>query len=539
MTGLPGPPTAGSDAAGPASPGQLPAYPGRPAGSGRAPASPPGPPPGPPPGMAVWHRLHPLSPLVRSGRHLASFLTLLVVLIFLNARQAGHDFVSDLAVVLVVLVAGVISWAVTRWRVDGGVLLIETGLIRRQSLRFPLSQVQAIDVVQTGLARVLGLAEIRLRMAGADSSGGRLVALRRGDAQALRQQLLSISRGAPPAVLSSGAAASSGAASPTVLSSAAAASSGAAASPGATPATAAVPSRSAPPGPGAPAAPVTPADAQPERVVFRVQASRLAVALALSITGVIAAVVIAAVALLASLTPSSHSSAAAAFYLPVAVGVVLGAWRQFNGEYGTTIAVAPDGLRLRSGLVQRTAETIREGRVQAVRLVEPLVWRAFGWCRLEVDVAGPRQRRENRSESGRLRALVPVGTRAEAEKMLAELVSGAPVPSRKPPGRARWKAPLQYHFLAWDGDDRYLVAARGRIRRTTTWIPLEKVQSIRWEQGPVQRRLRLATVRLDVAGRRTTGSVQDRDMAEADDLLRRLPVLTRAARARVPHAPAS
>ena len=154
-------------------------------------------------------------------------------------------------------------------------------------------------------------------------------------------------------------------------------------------------------------------------------------AVALSITGVIAAVVIAAVALLASLTPSSHSSARAAFYLPVAVGVVLGVWRQFNGEYGTTIAVAPDGLRLRSGLVQRTAETIREGRVQAVRLVEPLVRRAFGWCRLEVDVAGPRQRRENRSESRRLRALVPVGTRAEAEKMLAELVSGAPVPSKK------------------------------------------------------------------------------------------------------------
>jgi len=47
----------------------------------------------------------------------------------------------------------------------------------------------------------------------------------------------------------------------------------------------------------------------------------------------------------------------------------------------------------------------------------------------------------------------------------------------------------------------------------------------------VQRRLRLASVRLDVTGRRTTGSVQDRDVAEADDLLRRLPALTRAARA--------
>ncbi len=57
------------------------------------------------------------------------------------------------------------------------------------------------------------------------------------------------------------------------------------------------------------------------------------------------------------------------------------------------------------------------------------------------------------------------------------------------------------------------------------------MQSIRWVQGPVQRRLGLASVRLDVAGRRVTASVQDRTVAEADDMLRRLPALARAARA--------
>jgi putative membrane protein len=409
----------------------------------------------------------------------------------------------------------VISWAVTRWRVADGVLLIETGLIRRQSRRFPLSQVQAIDVEQTGLARVLGLAEIRLRMAGADSSGGRLIALRLSEAQGLRQELLSLTSAAPASTTpASTSPASTSPASTTPPSSTSAA-------PSATPASSAIP-----------ASPTTraPAATAPsrERVVFRVHPGRLAVALVFSITGVIVAVVIAAVALLAALV---HSPAATAFYLPVAVGVVIGVWRQFNGEYGTTVAVAPDGLRLRSGLVQTTAETIRPGRIQAVRLVEPLVWRAFGWCRLEVDVAGPRQRRENRSESRRLRALVPVGSRADAERMLGEVVASPPAPSERPPRRARWKAPLMYHFLAWGGDDRYVVAARGRLRRTTTWIPLEKVQSVRWMQGPVQRRLGLATVHLDVAGRRVTASVQDRSVAEAGELLRRLPALARAARA--------
>ena len=492
MTSLPGPggpgwPAPSGPAGPPARQGPLPSYPGR-----------------PPQNVAAWHRLHPLSPLVRSGRHLTSFVILFAVLIFVNARQAGSDFISDLVVVAVVLVAGVISWAVTRWRVDGGVLLIDTGLIRRQSRRFPLSQVQAIDVVQTGLARVFGLAEIRLRMAGADSSGGRLVALRLPEAQALRQQLLSMTPSAPAARATPAAPAGTATVPATTSSSA------------------------APVSAGTRDAASASADVQQERLVFHVRPGRLAVGLTFSITGLIAAVVVAGTVTLISVV---HRPALTAAFLPLIVGAVIGVWRQFNGEYGTTVAVAADGLRLRSGLVQTTAETIRPGRVQAVRLVEPLFWRAFGWCRLEVDVAGPRQRRENRSEGRRLRPLVPVGTRADAEKMLTELVSAPPAPSQRPPGHARWKAPLTYHFLAWGGDDHYLVAARGRLRRTTTWIPLEKVQSIRWVQGPVQRRLGLASVRLDVAGRRVTGSVQDRTVAEADDLLRRLPALARAARA--------
>jgi putative membrane protein len=149
-----------------------------------------------------------------------------------------------------------------------------------------------------------------------------------------------------------------------------------------------------------------------------------------------------------------------------------------------------------------------------------------------VDIAGPSQRRESRSESQRLRVLVPVGSRAEADELLAALLSDRPVPSLRPPGRARWKAPLSFHFLAWGGDERYVVSARGRICRTTTWVPLEKVQSVRWEEGPIQRRLGLASVHLDVAGRHVAAIIADRDAAEAAEIFARLPDLTRAARAR-------
>ena len=441
----------------------------------------------PPAEMASWHRLHPLSPLVRTGRHLVGLGVVVLILIFANhSSGGGGNLIGDIVVAAVVLVAGVISWLVTRWQVADGVLRIDTGLIRRDSRRFPLSQVQAIDVVQTGLARVLGLAELRLRMAGADSSGGRLACLRLADAERLREQLLSMAH-APTPTAPVGTA-------------------------------------------GAAGSPVAPSQVGgTERMLFRVRSERLAGAIILSRTGAYAAAVIVAVVLIVALTGKPSVIVP---FLAFAIGVVLSVWRQFNTEFGTVVAAAPDGLRLRSGLVQTTAETIRPGRVQAVRIVEPLIWRAFGWCRLEVDVAGPRQRRENRSEGQRLRALIPVGSRAEAEQMLGELLKTPPMPSRRAPGRARWKAPLSYHFLAWAGDDQYVAAARGRVCRQTTWVPLEKVQSIRWVQGPLQRRLGLASVRLDVAGKRVTGSVQDRDVAEANEILARLPDLARAARAR-------
>jgi putative membrane protein len=430
--------------------------------------------PGPAGDVAGWHRLHPLSPLVRAGRQLLAIVGALLTLLLLNQRRAGGDLIADLVIVAFVLAGGVVSWLVTRWQVAGGVLRIDTGLVRRESRRFPLSQVQAIDVVQTGLARVLGLAELRLRMAGADSSGGRLACLRLADAELLRQQLLSMTHA--PAVAPAGQQAG-----------------------------------------------------EAERLLFRVQPGRLAIAIALSRAGAFAAIVIAAMATVVAMTGQPGILAS---FLPFGIGIVLAVWRQFNGEFGTVVAEAPDGLRLRSGLVQTTAETIRPGRVQAVRLVQPLAWRAFGWCRLEVDVAGPRQRRENESESQRLRPLIPVGSVAEAEQLLGELLSSQPVPSRRAPGAARWKAPLTFHFLGWGGDDRYVVASRGRVSRKTTWVPLEKVQSVRWVQGPVQRRLGLASVRLDVAGRRVTADLEDREVTEADEMLRRLPALAREARTR-------
>jgi putative membrane protein len=77
-----------------------------------------------------------------------------------------------------------------------------------------------------------------------------------------------------------------------------------------------------------------------------------------------------------------------------------------------------------------------------------------------------------------------------------------------------------------------VVASRGRVCRQTTWVPLQKVQSIRWVQGPLQRQLGLATVHLDAAGKRVGARIQDRDNAEALEIVGTLPDLARTARSR-------
>jgi putative membrane protein len=455
-------------------------------------------------GGTGWLRLHPLTPIVRAGNRLIAFVVVLALFYLARQHKDGDQLVFDLVVIAMVLAGGFISWLVTRWQVSDGVLRIETGLIRRDSRRFPLSQIQAIDVVQSGIARVLGLAELRLRVAGSDSArGGRLACLRLADAEELRRELLafSVSAGAPPAggdVLAGESA---------------------------VPVPGAVVSSTGVPGTVAPGTGIPPYEA--ERPLFRVRSDRLAAAILLSRAGAIS---LAVIVVLSAVVITTGKTAAIASFLPVALGIAAAVWRQFNAEYATRVAAAPDGLRLRSGLVQTTAETIRPGRVQGVRLIEPLVWRAFGWCRLEVDVAGPKERRENRGEGQRLRALIPVGSRTEAMAMVDELLVSRPLPDRRPPRQARLKAPLSYHFLACGGDDRYVVASRGRVCRKTTWVPLEKVQSIRWVQGPVQRRLGLASVLLDVAGRRVTADMQDRSAAEARDLLMGLPDMARQAR---------
>ena len=102
----------------------------------------------------------------------------------------------------------------------------------------------------------------------------------------------------------------------------------------------------------------------------------------------------------------------------------------------------------------------------------------------------------------------------------------------RPPRRVFWKSPFRYRALSWGRSGTCVATTSGRLRRVTCWVPLEKVQSLRQVQGPVQRRLRLASVHVDTAGRSAHATLRDRDASEASRALGDLTDLARAARRR-------
>ena len=125
----------------------------------------------------AWRRLHPLSPLVRSGRGVFAVLALAGLFITGAVGSGTGSHWYDLALVAFLVLAAVVNWLVTRWKLDGATLRIETGLLRRDSRQLPVARIQAVDLVRPFLARMLGLAELRVRLAGSGDADGRLAYL--------------------------------------------------------------------------------------------------------------------------------------------------------------------------------------------------------------------------------------------------------------------------------------------------------------------------------------------------------------------------
>jgi putative membrane protein len=442
-----------------------------------------------------WHRLHPVTPVVKGWKIIA-------VLLFVYAQQRGDDVFAgnglpgriELLVSLGVLVVGTLvgvafsalSWRMTRYRVEDEAVHLHTGVLFRQQRQARLDRLQAVDVVQPLLARLLGLAELRLEVAGGAGSDVRLSYLKEADAQRLRNTLLAQAAGVRY---------------------------------------------------DSPEAPEA-----PERGVLEVPVDRLLLSMLRSGATVGAVLVVVGIVVVVA---GLRQPGVLVGLGPVLLGVVGANWARFTREFGFRVATSPDGVRLRHGLLEQRAQTVPPGRVQAIRLSQPLLWRGPDWWRVQINVAGYGGGDGAVTEN----VLLPVGPRSEAVAVLALVLpdlgvedpaavvsdgmtgTGAERGWTAAPDAARWVDPVGWRRCGYLVTGRALLARRGRLTRELDVVPHERTQSLGLAQGPVQRRLGLASF----VAHSTPGPVSPRvphlDAAAALRLLGDQSARARAARA--------
>lgn len=457
------------------------------------------------PGVA-WRQVHKITPVLNAWKVIVAVVA---VLVFNNVEQIGNVLEAAegaerfpwgwfwLAAVgsVVVLVAAIalysaLAWRRTRYAVGEDAVYLHHGILFRTQRHARLNRIQAVDVVQPLLGRLFGLAQLRIETAGGQGSNVTIAYLRETEAQDLRNELLARASGAYVR-----------------------------------------PTEEAP----------APAPAAPERELLEVPPGRLVASLLRSATVLTFFLFLVALTVAAVV---SRSVAPLTGALPGVAGWGAYLWSRFAGEFGFTVALSPDGIRLRHGLLETRAQTLPPGRVQAIRLVQPLLWRRKGWWRVDADVAGygvPG------SDGSTRTVLLPVGDRGEAltamwlvlpdlgeaPAVLDAALEGAGDRSGfiTSPRRARWLDPLAWRRTGLRITRTALLMRTGRLTRSLVVVPHERTQSLGLQQGPLERRLGLADLVAHTVPGPFRARVPHLDAAVAGQLL-----LEQAERARTARA---
>ncbi|WP_240487127.1 PH domain-containing protein [Actinomadura flavalba] len=400
------------------------------------------------------HRLHWATAPLRAFVVLVIYFVLLG-LPLLFAAVTGDDTAQALtlfaitgaAALVTAAGAGLWGWRAVRFRVEGDDLVVVTGLVRARTRSIPLSRVQAIDLVRPLMTRVFGLTEVRVEVAGGERSEILLRYLGRNPAQQLRAELLARAAGLPGQT---------------------------------------------------PEAPETPF----WRLGFGTLLGSLLMRVPVIATfllflgSLMFLLVFAELAMLAVAVP-----ALLAMIRTVVVPVVM--------YGGFTVALSPDGVRLRYGVLETRMQTVPPGRVQAVALVEPLAWRPLSLARLEVTVAGYAGERQALSS-----VLLPVAPRAVCVRLIGEIFPGTVLDAIPlvPPSP---KSVAADRPEGAGTDDTVFVARRGFPSRRTDVIAHARAQSVRMTVNPLQRMLGVATVHIDAPPGPVRVKAAGRDLGEA------------------------
>ncbi|WP_291379907.1 PH domain-containing protein [Demequina sp.] len=469
-----------------------------------------------------WTHVHPVSPLLGGWAAIAGIGGYWFLNNWSNTGSDGDVPIPFLAlgalgIGILVVVFGFLAWKFHTFRITDEAIEQRKGLVFRQQRQARLDRLQAVDVVQPLIARIFGFAKITVEVAGGAQSGISLEYLRLADAEALRNEILSLAAGYRAEMA---ARHGDGDRQPHEgglrqelehfrLA----------------------------PTPGSARTAVAAAE---ERLLVAVPVPRLLASLLLSwgtiVSAVMVVILVAGSVGVAILVPEvdivgALLSGGLVGVISAGAGMISYSLATLNRGINFRLGISSDGVRIAHGLLETRKQTVPPGRVQAVHFKQSLLWRGRDWWQIVVNVAG------YQDDQQAVSTFLPVGTREDALTALWTVLPdlGDPDPegtvSRALSGRgadggfitapvsAKWVDPLQRRFRGVLATETALFIRRGWLVKELIVVPHERTQSLALKQGPIQRALGLA----DVAVHSTKGVVrpvaQHLDVADAMDLL--------------------
>lgn len=485
-------------------------------------------------------RLHPATLISRALKQVPQFALGLPALVgFASEANIGLLLLISLGGIGAALVSAFFVWMRFRYGVGERELVIESGVLHRQRRVIPFDRIQDIDIEQGLLARMFGTAKVRIETGGSAKNEGELDSVALTEALRLRETL----RHGQEAAGTSG-------------------------------------HESADPA------------AVGEPLLFRMSPGRVLLAGMFNFSLVSLAFLFGGFQYLEPLFDfdlveperwlgPARTAAAGATWLAslllvlalLLLSLLIGIARTFARDYGFTLTRAPSGLRRRRGLFTLSEVVIPLRRVQLSVIRSGAVARLFGWFRLEFQTLSA-----DAAQSGH-QAAAPFARMEELLLVLAEVrpqllpaegdyvrvsrrhilrqslrwLAAAALPLLG--GAIFWPPALlllpllavlvgaaalqwRHHRYCLTGDA--LHVRQGFLTRRLWILPYEKIQAIAVDQGPLQRRLDLATLTPDTAGASlfAAPSIVNLSAPDADALAERLLRLHHEARARL-RAPAA
>ncbi|MGH3776018.1 MAG: PH domain-containing protein [Pseudonocardiaceae bacterium] len=151
----------------------------------------------------VWQRLDPRMLAVTPIRQLAGFLPVIAVVLVVGVGQDVGGRVYGLLVgVGVVVLAGVLRWATTRYRITSERVELRSGLLFRNARSVPRDRIRSVDITAGPVHRLFGLSVVKIgtgeRTEGDGSRELSLDAVSTAEADRMRQRLLDPQGGGDP-----------------------------------------------------------------------------------------------------------------------------------------------------------------------------------------------------------------------------------------------------------------------------------------------------------------------------------------------------